>query len=64
LSRLPKPVYRQLRGAVSALEARAIPPVEPPALDPDLRERLRELYTPEVARLRALTGHTFDSWSL
>jgi hypothetical protein len=64
LSRLPKPVYRQLRGAVSALETRALPPVEPPALDPDLRERLRELYTPEVARLRALTGHTFDSWSL
>jgi len=64
LSRLPAPVYLQLRRAASAVEARTLPRVEPPTLDPDLRDRLVELYAPDVERLRALTGEAFASWSV
>jgi hypothetical protein len=64
LSRLPKPLRRQLRRGVEAVEAKVLPPVEPPTLDDETRERLLELYRPEVARLRELTGEPFASWSL
>jgi hypothetical protein len=33
-------------------------------LDEGLRTRLEDLYTPEVARLRTLTGKSFASWSV
>jgi hypothetical protein len=64
LSRLPKPLRRQMRRGVEAVESKVLPPVEPPTLDEDMRERLLELYRPEVERLRALTGEPFASWSL
>jgi len=37
-------------------------PVERPRLDEDLRRRLVERLTPDVERLRALTGRDFSEW--
>ncbi|MDX6610217.1 MAG: hypothetical protein QOF85_2142 [Solirubrobacterales bacterium] len=34
------------------------------SLDDDLREQLEDLYAPEVARLRTLTGMEFPTWSV
>ena len=39
-------------------------PARAPALEPDVRARLEEIFRPEVARLRKLTGQSFESWSL
>jgi hypothetical protein len=39
-------------------------PLERPELSEDLHERLRELYLPEVERLRALTGRPFSKWTI
>ena len=39
-------------------------PAERPNLDEEGRRALEEVFGPEVARLRALTGLTFSSWSL
>lgn len=54
-----------LRRAIRRATERALwPPLEKPSLDEDLRSRLAELYADEVARLRAMTGHAFPTWSL
>jgi hypothetical protein len=37
---------------------------ERPAIEPELRARLESLLAPEVARLRAISGRDFASWSL
>lgn len=39
-------------------------PLERPALEPALRARLEQLYTPDAARLREHTGLSFASWSV
>jgi hypothetical protein len=56
-TRIPKSVRTQARRALSH-------DVRFPVIDPPLRARLTELLAPEVARLRALTGKRFASWSL
>lgn len=35
-----------------------------PVVEPELRRRLTRLLAPEVHRLRGLTGHAFESWSM
>jgi hypothetical protein len=35
-----------------------------PTVEPEMREKLVEMLTPEVARLRELSGERFESWSL
>jgi hypothetical protein len=58
---LPRDTRRYLRATVERV---LWPPLEKPSLDDDLRTRLEALYSPEVSRLRALTGKTFPSWSV
>lgn len=38
--------------------------VEKPEVEPAERERLRELFAPDAARLRELTGLRFETWSV
>jgi hypothetical protein len=53
------------RGAIRRpLERMFFTPVQAPTLDEEWRSRLKELYSGEVERLRALTGKTFPTWSL
>jgi sulfotransferase family protein len=59
--RLPRGVRRFLRRSIERTVSR---PLEPQALDDDLRTRLQEMYAPDVARLRELTGKSLSSWSL
>jgi hypothetical protein len=39
-------------------------PVERPTVEPDLRRALAERFGPDAERLRALTGKSFDGWSV
>jgi Sulfotransferase family len=52
-----EPIVAGARGVLSA-------PLERPELSDELREQLRELYVPEVERLRALTGKPFAKWTM
>ena len=61
LDRLPRRMRRSLRWSAERILTR---PLEPPTLDDDLQDRLRELYTSDVMRLRELTGKTFPTWSV
>lgn len=67
-----KPV---LRGSLGALPAgfrdrlrasveRSLPPVPELEVEPAERDRLRELFAPDAARLRELTGLRFETWSV
>jgi hypothetical protein len=56
-ARVRAPVTRRLRAARSH-------PVARQELPADLRARLVELLAPEAARLRTLTGRSFEGWSL
>jgi hypothetical protein len=47
-----------------ALAVRVNKKIDPPVLDDRQREQLVEYYAEDVARLRAFTGLTFESWSL
>jgi hypothetical protein len=58
---LPRSLRVALRRAGERLATR---PLEPPVLDEALRERLGELYTADVERLRALTGMRFATWTV
>jgi hypothetical protein len=58
---VPPRVRRSLRSTTERLLFRA---VEEPELDADLKGRLQQLYGPDVARLRSLTGRRFSSWSV
>ena len=51
---------RSLRRSVDWM----LPRLDISTLDDELRARLEQLYMTEVERLRALTGKTFESWSL
>lgn len=59
--RLPQGLRRFLRRSIEHVVSR---PLQPPALDEDVRTHLQELYAPDVERLRELTGKSFSSWSL
>jgi hypothetical protein len=60
---LPEGARANIRGFARRTLA---PPLERPeeALDPVLREELVELYAPDTARLRELTGMALPSWSV
>jgi hypothetical protein len=58
---IPRSARLSIRAAV---ERRLWPPLEASKPDPELRGRLAELYAPDVARLRGLTGKAFPTWSL
>jgi hypothetical protein len=47
-----------------SVERGLLPRLEPSELDEKLRARLQEYFAPEVARLRALSGMGFSSWSV
>jgi sulfotransferase family protein len=51
--RVPRPLYLAFSE-----------PIEPPEIDPELRGRLVDYYSDDVARLRSFTGQAFASWSL
>jgi hypothetical protein len=54
-----------LRGGLrSSFERSFLSTVPKPEVGPAERERLRELFAPDVERLRSLTGLAFESWSL
>lgn len=55
--RLRDPVLGHVRSALAR-------PIPRPTLEPDLRRRLERHFTPEVARLRELTGTRFAGWSI
>lgn len=57
---VPRGFRRSLRSSVERVLWR---PLETDLPD-DLRSRLEELYAPEAARLRELTGKAFPSWSV
>lgn len=57
---LPAGARRKLRRSME----RVLPPLQTEALGDELRSRLAELYAGDVARLRALTGKRFASWSV
>jgi len=61
LQRLPRGVRVSMRQSLARLASR---PLEAPALDEDLRTRLRELYADDAKRFRELTGKTFSTWSV
>jgi hypothetical protein len=58
---IPSGVRRWLRRTG---ERALLRPLPSPTLDDGLRERLRALYAEDVARLRALTGKEFPTWSV
>jgi Sulfotransferase family len=55
---IPPSVRRSVRRAI---EDRLWPPIDT-TLEESLRVRLEQLYAPDVARLRRLTGQKFSSW--
>ena len=57
---VPRGLRRSVRRSVERVLWR---PVDT-SLDNELRKRLADLYAPDVARLRSLTGKEFPSWSL
>lgn len=61
LQRLPRGLRVRMRQLGEAVTSRPLPP---PQADAELLARLQELYAPEVARLRAITGQTFPTWSV
>jgi hypothetical protein len=58
---LPRRLRESLRGKV---ERRFLPPLPPPDLDQETRDRLADLFAPDVERLRSLTGNAFAGWSV
>ena len=58
---IPRRVRRPLRRSVERI---LLSRLDTPTLDDELRARLEEFYADEVARLRALTGKTFPTWSI
>jgi hypothetical protein len=55
----------RLRGRLqSSFEESFLSTVQKPEPAPAERERLQELFAPDVARLRSLTGLPFESWSV
>lgn len=58
---IPQDARRSFRRFVERI---VWPPVDTPALEGELRERLTDRYAGEVERLRAITGKAFSSWSL
>lgn len=59
LQRLPAGMRRFLRRSVEGVVSK---PLEPPEVSDDMRTRLRELYGPDVERLRSLSGKKFPDW--
>jgi hypothetical protein len=58
---LPPPVRTSLLKPVRRALADKVPR---PLLDEGVRTRLKDYFRPEVERLRALTGKSFDGWSI
>jgi hypothetical protein len=58
---IPSGLKRSLRRSVERL---LWPPLEREPVDAESRERLAELYAPQVGRLRELTGEDFSHWTL
>jgi hypothetical protein len=58
---LPPKLRESLR---SSVEQRFLPPAPTPVLDDVSRERLEALFSPDVERLRRMTGNEFSSWSI
>lgn len=63
-TRLPSSVRGRVRRGLDRLAGAVLPAPERPSVDSDLRERLTNVFGPEVAQLRELTGLGFDTWSL
>lgn len=61
MRRVPPPLRRSIRRNV---EKHVFPPLRKPAVDDDIRARLRDSYRGEVERLRSLTGKDFATWSI
>ncbi|HEY1449592.1 MAG TPA: sulfotransferase [Solirubrobacteraceae bacterium] len=61
LQRLPRGLRVRMRRLGEVVTSRPLPP---PQADAELLARLRELYAPEAARLRTITGKTFPTWSV
>jgi hypothetical protein len=61
LELIPRDARRSIRKVVERAMFR---PLEPVPLTEELRERLRDLYSSDVARLRQLTGKSFSTWSV
>jgi hypothetical protein len=61
VGKLPRDLRQSLRRSV---ERALFPPLSVPSLDDDLRRQLEERYSGEVARLRSLTGKSFEAWSI
>jgi hypothetical protein len=61
LQRLPRNFRVALRRSVEQVVSR---PLQEQPLDETVRSRLQEFYTPEVKRLRELTGKTFSTWTV
>lgn len=59
-------VPRPARHVLRTVRERVLlgPPEEPPTVDSTLRERLEEVFRPDVERLRRHTGQSFASWSV
>jgi hypothetical protein len=69
LRRVVKPAVQWIPPSVRRLIRRSAEgvlwsPLQAPAIEDSLRARLEELYCDEVARLRALTGKRFPTWSI
>jgi hypothetical protein len=58
---LPRGIRESLR---SSVERRFLPTVPTPVVDDETRNRLQQLFSPDVDRLRGLTGNAFSSWSV
>lgn len=58
---LPRGVRRKARRLA---EQTLWPALEAPTLDDDLRARLKDLYAGDAARLRAMSGKAFPTWSV
>jgi Sulfotransferase domain len=61
LLRLPRGLRLFMRRSVEGIVSK---PLEKPALEDGLRERLQELYAEDADRLRHLTGKAFPSWTV
>lgn len=61
LALVPRDTRRRAR---ASLERLLWPKLEKANVEPALRERLADLYTKDVSRLREMTGKAFASWSV
>lgn len=61
LERMPTGLRRALAAATRPALTRPLPDV---ALDEQIRSELRDIFAPDVADLRAITGLRLESWSL